>query len=477
MATPMSNISDMSPSNASPGEASTNQNKSAGNSGEWDFIETLIRILDKITDANRPLKEAAALFAINSLVGHRAIIPSNVLSNFFADDTGYGIKLNEWFLIIGLTGESRKSTVANAVKKYLRAVLDNLGNKYSVPDIFTPEGLIDTLDHNGGFLPWTMDEFGIILEMIQKKDYMGELTGLLQKLSDGERIVWKARTRGTIDIPQPYVTAFLCANLYAVKRKLITEDMIHHGFLNRLLLIWDEGVKNFVPMSKRILSPKNIPDISAGPDPNTEKLLNWGKKILELVAGSIWLVPTRDVSDEAENIEITLHEIMKKSDEVERGVRERYALHLWKLAGLYRISRMTVEELEECRKSGKKIITIEKEDLHRAYKFLFEIVDNSFKRLLEEMKMAMISKPKLESIEDFVNIVKEIVLKYGKLENGVYVIDRTKLYSQWFNKTKLLGDNLDKILKDLEKQEICTCKILPTNAPGRPKQLCYFKFQ
>jgi len=469
----MSNISNMSLSNASPGEASINQNKIASNSSEWDFIETLIKVLDKITDANRPLKEAAALFAISSLVGHRAIIPSKALPNFFAGNTVSGTELNEWFLIIGPTGLSRKSTVANKVKEYLRAVL---GGKYSVPDIFTPEGLIDTLKDNNGFLPWTMDEFGIILEMIQKKQYMGELTGLLQKLYDGTPIVLRTRIRGTIDIPNPYATAFLCTNFYAVKEKLIREEMIHHGFLSRLLLIWDEGIENFIPMSENILTPNNIPDISVSPDPDMEKLLIWGKKILELDVNSITLIPAQDTLEKMKNIEIKLHEIMKESDEVERGVKERYAPHLWKLAGLYRISRMTVEELEERKKSGKSIAPIEEEDLNRAGTFLLK-VDKSFNRLLEEMKKAEIAKAKLESIEDLVNIVKEIVLKYGKQENGVYVIDRTELYRQWYNKTKLGHDKLEKVLEDLEKQEICECKAEQTNRPGRPKQLCSFKFQ
>jgi len=87
------------------------------------IIEALIRVLDKITDANIPLEEAAALYAISSLVSHKTIIPFNTSSNFFANDTVYGIKLNVWFSIIGPIGLSRMSTLANAVKKYLKAVL------------------------------------------------------------------------------------------------------------------------------------------------------------------------------------------------------------------------------------------------------------------------------------------------------------------------------------------------------------------
>jgi len=121
--------------------------------------------------------------------------------------------------------------------------------------------------------------------------------------------------------------ALLCTTSYAVRRKLITEDMIHHGFLNRLLLIWDEGFENFITLSERILTPNNIPDNLASPDPDTERVLNWGKKIHELDVNSIMLVPSQNALEKMKNIEIKMHEMLKKLDEVERGVRERCIVH------------------------------------------------------------------------------------------------------------------------------------------------------
>jgi len=440
---------------------------------KWDFVETWIRVLDKKTDANRPLKEAAGLFAISSLVGPKAIIPLatdiDILGMPEKDIRSVdGLKLNEWFFIIGITEGSRKSTVAKSAKKYLNLVWSG---KYRVPDIFTPEHLIDKLAETGGFLTWIMPEFATILEMKEKKDYMAALTGILQMLYDGEEFSMGTRTRGETVIPKPYVTAFLCTNLFAVEEKLITKGMIYHGFLNRMLLIWDDGVENFVPLADRILSLDSLETHN----PDIEKLLSWGKKLYELDT-KIILMPTGSVLKLIRNIEIKIHEELKKLDEVERAVRGRYKTHIWKLAGLYRISRLTENDLEEIRK-GNNMLWIEDVDVERAVKFL-SIVEKSFNRLLEEMRLAEVSKPKLESIEDLVETVKIIVLTCGKKEGDVYVIERTELYRQWFNKTKLKSDKLDEVLEDLEKQGIYAFKVEQSKGkgPGRPKQLCYFKF-
>jgi len=422
----------------------------------WDFVETWVRVLDRKTDANRPLKEAAALFVISSLVGPKAVIPT---------DAG-DIILNEWFLIIGPTGISRKSTVAKLARSYLNKVWSG---RYSVPDVFTPEALIDELEANKGFLPWIMDEFAIILEMTKKKDYMASLTGDLQKLYDGEDIAWRTRTRGVIKVQKPYVTAFLCTTPFAVREKLITESMIHHGFLNRVLLIWDDGVENFVPMTDRMLSLEGLRER----DPDEEMLLSWGAKLHRLDA-SIVLTATKSVLDSVKELEIALNEALKKIGEVERAIKARYITHLLKLSGLYRISRMTAEDLERCRE-GNKPVWIELEDLNRAAEFL-KIVDKSFNRLLEEVRRAEVSKPRIENIEELVETVKKIVLTYGRREGDAYVIDRTELLKHWRRKTGADKDTLNRALAELEEEEQCESVKVQPKGPGRPKTLYRCRF-
>jgi len=477
----MLSVSDKTVINATPTE---------NGGSEWDFIEACIRELDKHTDANRPLKEASGLFIVSSLVP-KAIIPLATSSNSFARDRGpKGMKLNEWFLIIGLTGMSRKTSVLNRTKSYLDTIL---GDSYLAPDIFTPEALIDTLKERSTS-PWVMDEFAMILEMTKNKEYMGELTGLLQKLYDGQTIRRRTKTGGEVLVPDPYVTVLLSTSYYAVQNKLITEDMIHHGFLNRMLIIWDDGVENFVPISKRFMSLGWDID-----DPDVEKLFNWGRKLYELNSNII-LMPNGEVLKKIEEFDVETYKKLKELDEVERAIRARYTIHLLKLAGLYRVSRMTVEELEELRRNPRPVF-IEAVDYDRARKFL-TIVEESTKRLLEEMGKAQVAKPKLESIEELVETVKRIVLAKGKHISGdddeiievfgsptlsdIYKVDGTVLCREWARITRTpCSEGLRKVLKELKERGVLICDPKDPNErekcmekerrAGRPKEWYYFQ--
>ena len=114
--------------------------------GNQDFIETWIELLDNLTDANRELKEAAGLFVLSSLVGHKAVIPVTTDAKIFSEGMNMtGKRLNLWFLIIGKSRWSRKSTVSAYAEDYLRVLM---GDEYILSTIATPEALIEELSEN-----------------------------------------------------------------------------------------------------------------------------------------------------------------------------------------------------------------------------------------------------------------------------------------------------------------------------------------
>ena len=94
--------------------------------------------------------------------------------------------------------------------------------------------------------------------------------------------------------------------------------------------------------------------------------------------------------------------------------------------------------------------------------------------LREQMKITRTVVPKkVESIEDLIDQLKRIVMKYGKRKNGCYVIERSKLSKAWFNTTKTSIAELNNVLSTLITLGEVEVHTEPTH--GRNKTIYLFK--
>ncbi len=437
-------------------------------SGDFDFIGKWVELLDKFTDANRELKEAAGLFALSSLVGHKAIIPCPSSSRPFSEveegtGTKMGKRLNLWFLIIGRSRWSRKTTVANLTRDFLSATL---GHNYLLTTVSTPEALIDELAENttsfGCHKAWIIDEFAIILEA-RRKDYMAEFEGILQKLYDGDTFSRRTRSRGRVTVKDPYFTVFACTTPYSIEKRLLDESMFVHGFLNRFLIIWDEGTRNPIPIGEHLKqSITDYRDI-------VEELIRSGR-LYTSTSSVITLGVSSEVLKLLSEIEARAEE-RGKDDEIINLYLGNMTDFLLKLSGLYRLSRLKPSDL-----SGR-IVVVEEEDFKRARNFMKHVL-RSVEKLRFEMKLQTSVRPRSGDIKSMVDTVSFIVTKHGeRTSDGCYVITRERLYRLWNGITHRGREDLDKVLDEMRELGLLLDESeLSTSTRGRKRRVYTFKF-
>ena len=422
-----------------------------------DFVETWVEVLSECTDANRELLEASGLLALSTVVNN-VVIPVSTDIRPFSSSENVGKKLNLWFLVIGRTRVSRKTTIMKFIEDF---IYNNLGPEYLCSYIATPEALVEELSLNTHRV-WLVDEFAIPLEMCSKKDYMAAFQGILQKLYDGTSFTWRTRGRGLVKIENPYFTVWASTTPFSVKEKLINEKMFIHGFLNRFIILWDEGTRQLVPIGKRMLR-NGILSIS-----NIKEIQEITHKLRKKDIMTIWYDgETLELLNEFDS---KVHEQIKTLDnEVILAYYGNLTDFILKLSALYRIARITEKELDS------STIIARKEDFRKAYNFIKAIVLPSFEKLKQEMKLTKTAvSAKVEKIEDLVDIVWSVVKKYGKKQDDYYVIDRTTLYRKFYKETNGYdAETLTKVLNTLINMEFVEKRIEKTK--GRPKIVYYFK--
>ena len=422
-----------------------------------DFVETWVGLCQELTDANEELLEVSGLTAL-STVSYNVIIPMTTDLRPFSENENTGKKLNIWTLIIGKTRLSRKTTVMRFLHDFILSVM---GPNYLCPYLSTPEALLEELSFHP-IKTWLIDEFAIILEQCRKKDYMADFQGILQKLYDGTTITRRTRGRGFLKIENPYFSIMATTTPYTIKEKLLDEKMFIHGFLNRFLIIWDEGAKHLVPVGERLLSLL--------PLKNNEiiQLKEKAKKIMKKEIIFIWFdKETRNLLNQFD--QQIYASIKKSTDEVAIAYYGNLTDFIIKISALYRISRAIEKELD------KPTITVEKEDFTKAYKFIWNTILPSFKTLREQVKLAKTVKPMtIESIEDYIETVKDIVRKHGEKRNGYYVIEKHRLTKLWNGRTHSTVRELNKVLATLDAMGEVEQK-LEKSKQGRPRWMYYFK--
>lgn len=184
------------------------------------FISRYMEWATRQSDASSNYHEAGAFILLSSILSGRVVLPTN-----------FGkIYPNLWFMILGDTTLSRKSTSLDMAMDLLHEVDDNA----ILATDGTVEGLLGQLSQRPGqpsiFL---RDEFSGMLESMVHKDYMAGMAEFFTKLYDG-KMQKRVLRRETIEVHDPRLIMFVGG----IKEKiagLLTDEHVTSGFLPRFL--------------------------------------------------------------------------------------------------------------------------------------------------------------------------------------------------------------------------------------------------
>jgi hypothetical protein len=193
------------------------------------FIDDYIAWASSKTDAAREYHVAAAF-----------MILSTVFSDFGHAVPKFGrLPLNLWFMVLGETTRSRKSTTRALGLKFIKALGDEESYLYDLGSDFTPEALDNELlkRPNRSALLHRDEAQGWIQEM-DKKAYMAGAKGKMTELYDGHvsgklRATGDQNRRGSVDVS---LTLFMMGIASQVADYL-TQDDFRSGFLTRFIYI------------------------------------------------------------------------------------------------------------------------------------------------------------------------------------------------------------------------------------------------
>lgn len=168
---------------------------------------------------------AAALFVLSSVIGRR----------IFMQDGPAVIYPNVWPLLLGRSGETKKSTCQGFAEDLLMEVVSD--NRMA--DSASPEGMIAELSEksvNGSATVWTIiDEFGQVVSGIKHKEYMSDVKDMLMKLYDGKPIQRRlAKLSYQMD---PVYMTLLTATTSNRLSQLLKPDDLEDGFFPRFLVV------------------------------------------------------------------------------------------------------------------------------------------------------------------------------------------------------------------------------------------------
>lgn len=189
------------------------------------FIERYIQWASGLTDASIQYHQSGAFVILSALLAGNIKLPTsfgNVIPNL-------------WFMILGNTTITRKTTAMNLAMRLLYDVDDRalLATDGSLEGILM--GLRDRPKQPSIFL---RDEFTGLLEAIAHKDYMAGFAEQLTKLYDGEPLRRLLR-KEVIDIRDPIFIMYV-GGIKAKTQMMITEELVMGGFLPRFIMITAE---------------------------------------------------------------------------------------------------------------------------------------------------------------------------------------------------------------------------------------------
>lgn len=173
-----------------------------------------------------------------------------LLSTIFSD---YGhaipkfgrLPLNLWFMVLGSTTRSRKSTTKDMMMRFIEALGDEENYRYDLGSDFTAEALDNALlDRPNRSALLNRDEFQGLLAEMRSKAYM---SGMSQKMTDiyGGKVSGKLRATGE-QKRRASVNTSLVLYVMGIKdqvAEVLSEDDFQSGFLTRFIYVMAEAPK------------------------------------------------------------------------------------------------------------------------------------------------------------------------------------------------------------------------------------------
>ena len=366
-----------------------------------DFITKYKELLSRITDAPSEYQEAAMLFMISTAIGRSWTLKSIPDSSIFNEEEGSkGKLLNLWFIILGKSRISRKSS---GVLKHIQDLLNAISfSDAELTKSFTPEFLIKematkTKDKAGIEVTecfWIKDEIAGFFKRLKKPNsYIVDLDDQLSSIYDGMTV-----SRGTIGrekeiVMNPYLTCFLASTDFLPT--LFDELRLRLGFLNRFIYV--VGTKT----RRKELRTDDLNEVE-------KRIIGEIKAFLYALSNvdkAISMEMTDDAKEVYNSFESSIDsKIAREKLDLKEGYCGQLPNLVVRLSCLFRISRLEIAEIGKL----KAIVKVEKRDVetaiaysHRAWKWfekIVEIMQSSSNKKLPAIEQA--EKPILDLLAE-----------------------------------------------------------------------------
>ena len=412
----------------------------------FDFVTEYKTLMMNVTDAPDEFIEAAALFLISTAVGRNFQFMSLPDTPIFKQSLDpmqtSGRLLNLWFVLIGRSRITRKSTVISRCTELIEIVDEEL----ILPTDFTPQALIKVMSekmrNNETKCVWIHDEISGFFEQLKRSDFMVATDAILSKIYDGSAYVRSTIGRGREAIVNPYLTVLVASTEYLPT--LFDEVRLRQGFLNRFIYV--------LGRRKRRLNLRS--SLAPDEEEKARELYKWIMAIYnreEIVFMNFDATAKKIYDEFEERIE---NDIEKKDLGIQEGYYGNLPNFVIKLSCIFRLSRMTADEIVAY---DRPILTVNAQDVRRAIAYVWRAWD-WFNEVVKMMKTTGLSRPVLTE-ENKIEMVYEIIKKSGG------VISRSDLYRQ----AKLLSSELEEVLATLISQGRVVREVIKT--AGRPRIL------
>lgn len=186
------------------------------------FIERYIQWASSLGDAAPEYHQAGAFILLSALLAGNVRLP-----------TSYGsVALNLWFMILGTTTLTRKSTSMDIATE----LLEEIDNDVLLATDGSVEGLLTSLSlRNNRPSIFLRDEFSGMLSAMSKKDYMSGMAEMFTKLYDGKTMKRVLR-KDTITVKSPLLIMYTGGIESRITWALTPED-VTSGFMPRFIFI------------------------------------------------------------------------------------------------------------------------------------------------------------------------------------------------------------------------------------------------
>lgn len=410
--------------------------------GGFNFIDEYVNLVYKLTDSPVPFLKATALFLLSTFTARRFRRMSRPEMNPWSDGYSGGQILNLWFILIGKSRITRKSTVVGYAEDLINALNDEL----LLPYDFTPQSLVTELskkcDGTETRAVWLNDETSGFFEQLDRADFMTATDTLLSRIYDGRDYTRSTISRGEEPIRKPYLTVLLSSTEYLPT--LFDVGRLRQGFLNRFIYVVGEK-------DRRLPSQQNIPQPLRNKATDLQRWLD----ALSNQTSDTFMDFTSDAQEIYNRYESKVEKVIQNSEMEEReGYFGNLPNFLVRLSCLHRIARVPIQKIEDY---SKAFLTVEKKDVKWAKDYT-RSVWNNFIKVVQIMKTSATSKP-VKTSENALEMVYQAIIEGGKK------LTRTELS----NKVNMRADRLDKLINTLREQDRIEREVKGQHTQGHPK--------